>query len=223
VTVDASITNPADVDYALVLDGIVPSPLVYQMSPVFSDVPPGNHFIRARHTNGCTEATPSFTIDQVDPLALAINDGDLNQIKAIAAGGAGEYQYSFNGEDFITESTYAFYKSGNYTVIVRDKNGCTVTVNRDFTYIDVCIPNYFTPNGDGTLDDWGPGCTNNYPNLTYDIFDRYGRVIAKYRIGQKWDGKYNGEELPSGDYWYVLRLNNDKDNREFVGHFTLYR
>jgi hypothetical protein len=58
----------------------------------------------------CT-TTPPFTIDQVDPLALVIEDGDLNQIKATATDGAGEYEYSFNGEDFTTESTYVFYKS----------------------------------------------------------------------------------------------------------------
>jgi gliding motility-associated-like protein len=42
-------------------------------------------------------------------------------------------------------------------------------------------------------------------------------------LGESWDGKYQGVELPSGDYWYVLKLNNSKDDREFVGHFTLYR
>jgi hypothetical protein len=62
-----------------------------------------------------------------------------------------------------------FYKSGNYTVIVRDKNGCTATLSRDFIYIDICISNYFTPNGDGNLDEWAPGCTNNYPNLSFSI------------------------------------------------------
>jgi gliding motility-associated-like protein len=97
------------------------------------------------------------------------------------------------------------------------------TATRYFEYIDVCIPNYFTPNGDGVMDGWAPGCTVNYKDLTYDIFDRYGRKIASYRLGEYWDGKYNGAELPSGDYWYVLKLNDLKDAREFVGHFTLYR
>lgn len=216
VSYDAS-NDPADLDFDL--DGLGN----YQASNVFDNVAPGQHTITVRHTNGCIQTTAPFTVDQVDPLVLVIDDGDLNQIKATATGGSGVYEYSFNGEDFTTESTYAFYQSGNYTVIVRDKYGCTATANRDFTYIDICIPNYFTPNGDGNLDEWAPGCTNNYPDLSFSIFDRYGRVIAKYRLGQKWDGKYNGEELPSGDYWYTLKLNNNKDDREFVGHFTLYR
>ncbi|NRT14507.1 gliding motility-associated-like protein [Flavobacterium sp. 28A] len=209
--------DPADLDFDL--DGLGN----WQVSNIFENLTPGTHSISVRHTNGCIQATDPFDIIQVDPLGLAIDDGDLNQIKATATGGAGDYEYSFNGEAFTKESTYAFYKTGIYPVTVRDKNGCTVTVSREFTFIDVCIPNYFTPNGDGTLDTWGPGCSNNYPDLTFDIFDRYGRAIAKYRIGDKWDGKYKGEELPSGDYWYVIKLNNNKDNREFVGHFTLYR
>ena len=53
--------------------------------------------------------------------------------------------------------------------------------------------------------------------------DRYGRELGTYNLGESWDGKYQGVELPSGDYWYVLKLNNSKDDREFVGHFTLYR
>ena len=42
-------------------------------------------------------------------------------------------------------------------------------------------------------------------------------------LGKIWDGKYKGNELPTGDYWYVVKLNDANDNRDFVGHFTLYR
>ncbi len=63
-----------------------------------------------------------------------------------------------------------------------------------------------------------------YPqNLTFDIFDRYGRKVASLRVNEKWDGTYDGRELPTGDYWYVVRLNDANDDRDFVGHFTLYR
>ena len=81
-----------------------------------------------------------------------------------------------------------------------------MSATRYFEYIDPCIPNYFTPNGDGVLDEWGPDCVQQYPNMTFDIFD-----------------KYQGQELPTGDYWYVVKLNDSNNDRSFVGNFTLYR
>ncbi|MEA9413626.1 T9SS type B sorting domain-containing protein [Flavobacterium sp. PL02] len=209
--------NPADVDYAL--DGST----TYQDSNIFVNVAPGTHTVTARHTNGCEQTTLPFTIEDVQPLTLTLTDGGLNEIVATATGGGGEYQYTLDGEPYGSVNKFIIYKTGTYTVVVTDKNGCTATATRYVPYIDVCIPNHFTPNGDGINDTWAPGCTVNYKDLTFDIFDRYGRIICKYRLGQKWDGKYNGAELPSGDYWYVLKLNDNKDDREFVGHFTLYR
>nr|WP_315188993.1 T9SS type B sorting domain-containing protein [uncultured Flavobacterium sp.] len=216
VTIDPSV-DPTKVQYSL--DGLPP----YQASNVFANIAPGTHFVEVKHANGCIKRTTDFDIIQIDPLTLVLNDGGLNEIVAIANGGSGVYEYSLNGEPNVTTNSFIIYKSGDYTVTVTDSNGCTATATRYFEYIDICIPNYFTPNGDGVSDGWAPGCTINYKDLQFSIFDRYGREIAKYRLGQYWDGKYNGAELPSGDYWYVLKLNDPKDDREFVGHFTLYR
>ena len=217
VTIDASITNASDVDYSL--DGGA-----YQASNIFLNVTPGiNHYIDVRHTNGCIKRTNNFDIEGYLPLTLTINDGGLNEIVAVDAGGSGGYQYTLNGEDYGSTNTFLIYKSGDYTVTVTDKYGCFASATRYFDYVDVCIPNYFTPDGDGDQDGWGPGCTINYRDLTVDIFDRYGRKIAVLRVGQKWDGRYHGKELPTGDYWYVVNLNDKKDKRSFVGHFTLYR
>ncbi|WP_291286545.1 T9SS type B sorting domain-containing protein [Flavobacterium sp.] len=220
VTVDASNTDLTQIDYSLDSD-VGP----WQAANIFTNIAPGTHYIVARHTNGCKNQTASFEIKAYDQLTLVKTEGksELNIISVTAAGGAPAYEYSFNGEPFTSSNKYKIYKSGVYIVIVRDKNGCTATIPVDATYVDVCLDNYFTPNGDGVYDTWGPGCTNIYNNLEFSIFDRYGRVIAKYHYGQKWDGRYNGAELPSGDYWYVLKLNDEKDAREFVGHFTLYR
>ncbi|OMQ12439.1 T9SS type B sorting domain-containing protein [[Flexibacter] sp. ATCC 35103] len=216
VKVDPSIDNPADVDYSL--DGGT-----YQSGNVFTNLTPGKHTITARHSNGCTRTAKEFTIQYIAPLEVSIEDGELNQILATPNGGQGPYRYSFEAEPYTTENKFTIYKSGVYQVGITDKNGCTATVSRYFQYIDLCIPNHFTPNGDGINDQWGPGCSTSYKNLTFAIFDRHGRIIGNFKYGQKWDGKYNGNELSSGDYWYVFKLNDNKDNREFVGHFTLYR
>ncbi|PWH82547.1 chromophore lyase [Algibacter marinivivus] len=220
VTVDSSIVDTSVLEYAL--DGGVFS----TGTGIYENLAPGPHSIEVRHPNGCVQITDSgipFIIDTFQPLALALDDGGLNEIVANASGGATPYEFRLNGVSYGNENTFLIFESGDYTVTVIDSNGCEVSATRFFEFIDVCIPNYFTPNGDGNLDDWGPGCANQYRNLTFDIFDRYGRKIATLKIGDKWDGKYRGVELPTGDYWYVVKLNEPQDKREFVGHFTLYR
>ncbi|QIH39003.1 T9SS type B sorting domain-containing protein [Flavobacterium sp. Sr18] len=215
VTVDAS-NLPADLDYAL--DGST----TFQASNVFTNLTAGRHTIDVRHTNGCIKQVV-FDVLQVDPLTLTLADGGLNEIVATATGGGGNYQYTLDGESYGNKSNFIIYKSGDYTVTVTDVNGCTATATRYFEFIDIKIPNVFTPNGDGNNDTWAPTNTINYKDLVYDVFDRYGRKLGSYREGQFWDGKYNGTELPSGDYWYVIKIRDVKDAREFVGHFTLYR
>lgn len=221
VTIDASITDPTDVDYSLDNNG------TFQPSNIFTNVPAGDHFIVARHTNGCEVPTPIFTVNAVAELGLidiTNQSKDINTIVVQATGGVAPYEYSFNGESFTSSNSYRIYKTGDYVVIVRDKNGCEATITVHGTFYDFCMPNYFTPNGDGQNDTIGPDCgALAYKELTFDIYDRYGRVVAKYRVNGKWDGRYHGNELPTGDYWYVLKLNDPKDPREFVGHFTLYR
>jgi gliding motility-associated-like protein len=217
VTVDDSIVDLSDLDYAL--DGGA-----YQTNNVFVDVPAGvDHFIDVRHTNGCIQRTALFEITNFDPLALILEEGDINQIIATASGGSLPYEFTLNGESLGSTNTFIIYETGTYTVTVTDSMGCVATASIFVEYIDICISNYFTPNGDGVLDDWGPGCAEQYSNLRFDIYDRYGRVVASLRQGEKWDGKYRGNELPTGDYWYVVKLNDPNDNRDFVGHFTLYR
>jgi gliding motility-associated-like protein len=217
VTVDDSITNPVDLDYSL--DGGA-----YQASNIFLNVTPGNdHYIDVRHTNGCIKRTELFDILQFDPLTLILTEGGLNEIIALVSGGASPYSFTLNDEDQGNSNTFLITESGDYTVVVTDNNGCTAVASIYREYVGPCIPNYFTPNGDGVSDGWAPGCVDNYPNLEFDIFDRYGRKVGTYHQGQYWDGKYNNVPLPTGDYWYVVRLNSPEIDKDFVGHFTLYR
>jgi gliding motility-associated-like protein len=176
-----------------------------------------------RHTNGCIQNTELFDIDGYEPITLTLTEGELNEFIANASGGSDEYTFTMNGEDYGDDYSYIITESGLYTVTVTDSSGCSATVEIELEFIEICIPNWFTPNGDGTADTWTPGCTENYTNLTFDIFDRYGRKVASYRVGEVWDGRYNGNELPTGDYWFVVKTNDPNVDKEFVGHFTLYR
>jgi gliding motility-associated-like protein len=94
----------------------------------------------------------------------------------------------------------------------------------EMEFIDIEIPNFFTPDGDGLNDFWKPRNIEQFPEILIKIFDRYGRVVADDIVNKAgWDGLYKENELPTGDYWYVIKLKGENDDREFVGNFTLYR
>jgi gliding motility-associated-like protein len=216
VTIDPS-NKPADVVYSL--DG---SPT--QTSNVFENVVPGVvHVVDVYHNNGCTKASADFILTKIDPLNLSLDLGKLNEIVATATGGSGVYRFTINGEDMGSNNKYIYFKSGNYEVRVTDSNGCSVSLTTHFDFIDIVIPPIFTPTGDGHNDTWKPTNTENYPDIKFVVYDRYGREVGTFGSGESWDGKYKGTELPMGDYWYVLKLRHSQDDREFIGHFTLYR
>ncbi len=197
---------------------------VYQTVNEFVNVAPGSHQINVYYNGTVCDpfTTEVFFIEDIQPLTLTLTEGNLNEIVATASGGFGNYEFELDGVYMGTTNTFVISETRAYAVRVTDAQGCTVLIeNRTFEFVDVCIPNYFTPSGRN--DTWSPGCADNYPNLETQIFDRYGRVIVTMRLGESWNGKYNGKELPTGDYWYIVKLGPEGNNREFVGHFTLYR
>lgn len=226
VTVDSTFpeARKGEIVYTLISGGNTVK--VQTGDNIFRNLVSGDYSVRAS-IDDCEKESNTVHVDQVDPLNLIdVTDQttDINTITVKASGGVAPYEYSFNGEAFSSSNTYRIYKSGIYQVIVRDKNGCTFEIPVEGTFYDFCLPNYFTPNGGNGNTTIGPDCgALAYKDLTFDVYDRYGRVVGKYKVGGKWDGRYNGNELPTGDYWYVLKLNDPKDPREFVGHFTLYR
>jgi len=215
VTVELSDPSVTGVTYAL--DNGTP-----QSSNVFIDLISGDHFIDVIHPSGCVK-TYDFSIQAYELLTLALAETNVNEITAIASGGAGGYEFYFNDAYTGTNNVYYINHTDNYTVRVVDALGCEAIANIYVEFVDICIPNFFTPDGDGNNDTWAPCNAEGFPNIVTLIYDRYGRVVAVLEKVEAWDGKYNGNELPTGDYWYVVKLNQSNDDREFVGHFTLYR
>src|SRR5690606_26445105 len=215
--VEITLAQEGLVDVIYTLDGGTD-----QFDNKFTNVAPGDHTVTVSYA-GC-ERVVEFTVDPVQPLALTVNESNLNEFTMYPSGGSAPYEYFIDGVSQGSESSYKIKVSGVYQVMIVDANGCQQIAQIDMEFIDIKIPNVFTPNGDGENDYWPPSNYGvYYPNLITKIYDRYGRVVAELRKGTTWDGRYNGTELPTGDYWYVMKLNEPGDDREFVGHFTLYR
>lgn len=209
----------ADILYAL--DSTDPADM--QLAPDFTNIAPGTHYIAISHANGCIR-TVDFEIEGFEPLTLTLEQNNINEITAVADGGREAYTFYFDGVNNGSDNTYYINRTDTYTVTVIDENGCEVSAQIFMEFIDIEIPNFFTPDGDGLNDAFTPRNKEGFPRILTIIFDRYGREI--YRMGYNdrgWDGTYQNNELPTGDYWYVIKLRGENDDREFVGHFTLYR
>lgn len=193
-----------------------------QLDPNFRNIAPGNHYIAIAHANGCIE-TVEFFIENYEPLTLTLEQRNVNEITAVVQGGRPDYTFFLDGMDRGSDNTFRIRRTGTYEVRVIDENGCEAVAEIYMEFIDIEIPNFYTPNGDGKNDFWKPGNAEYFPNLTVKIYDRYGRVVARLSNVDGWDGTYEGKELPTGDYWYVVQFNEEDYQREFFGHFTLYR
>jgi gliding motility-associated-like protein len=187
---------------------------------------PGNYSVTVSENHGALicSSTKNFTvvnsnIGTISEIITADWTQNENTISVLlTSNSAGNYEYSLNGIDFQDNNTFYGLENGEYTVYVRDKNGCGVSSEEVYLLM---YPKYFTPNGDSSNDHWRIKFSENEPNLIVTIFDRYGKLMTQFdssAIG--WDGTYQGYEMPSSDYWFVVKRENGK---EFKGHFSLKR
>ncbi len=212
-------------DLLFALDPVDPTDAITAQASttrIWGDLPAGDHTVYIYHSNGCTTFV-DFTMEAYNPLTLDAVKTGPNEITATATGGYGGYEYFFQGESYGSENVYEANADATVEVRVVDQNGCValITIPFDFTGM-LEIPNFFTPDGDNMNDVWFPRNRGFFPNIVVKIYDRYGRVVAILDQVAAWDGTYEGSELPSGDYWYVVNA-NDIEKQQYVGHFTLYR
>jgi gliding motility-associated-like protein len=198
-------------------------PAMMQLTPDFTNIPAGDHTLTILHSNGCPN-TIDFSITGFEPLTLVLENSNINEITATAEGGLEDYTFFFGDVDNGTDNTFIINRTDTYPVTVIDQNGCEVTMEIFMEFIDIETPNFFTPDGDGLNDRWLPDNLEAFPNVLMIIFDRYGRELYRMGYGDSgWNGIYNNSDLPTGDYWYIIKLQGETDDREFIGHFTLYR
>ena len=116
-------------------------------------------------------------------------------------------------DTYLSSDTVAFpiTQSPNditYTLTLTGSAGCAVTQSTIVKIEKLNVPNAITPNGDGINDKWEMPLLKNYPSCTVQIFNRYGQEVF-YSIGysKPWDGTFNGQPLPVGAYYYLIKIN----------------
>jgi len=136
--------------------------------------------------------------------------------------GFGIYEYQMDGGNFQTGNVFSNVTSGQHIITVRDTKG-----NCDNLVLMANVlkyPKFFTPNNDGFNDTWNITDLAFQPDAVINIFDRYGKFLKEIKpSGPGWDGNYNGNPLPSTDYWFQVFYTQNGAAQVFKSHFSLKR
>ena len=171
---------------------------------------------------------------------------DLDAIKQESAKNQGKVVDSIMVKLHDDSPVYTFENSGSYKVKLVSKkvsefHTCYDTVYlagyivADTSFVDA--PNVFTPNGDGTNDEfivkfW------SMKEIKISIFNRWGKLLHVWESGNVinygntiksvpqsvWDGKVGGKYCTPGVYYYVVEgIGRDDKRRRANGFFHLFR
>lgn len=118
-------------------------------------------------------------------------------------------------------------------VSVTDAFGCSATDSIQLIVDkirDIQAPNVFTPNQDGTHDEFFLSGEANAVITSFQVFDRWGRIVfQRNSTGLNdpttgWDGRFGSQLAKEGVYfWAAEVLYADESRERFRGNVTLVR
>ncbi len=126
----------------------------FQSASSFTGLSAGNYTVTVQDENGCT-LTLDATVAEPDVLSISASLTSVNSITATAAGGTAPYEYSIDGTNYQSGATFSSLSNGNYTITVRDANGCTASLNQSIIVTS-------------SDDDFIPSVVEAYPNPVTD-------------------------------------------------------
>lgn len=206
--------------------------------PSISNLSPGTYTLKGYSNFGCSYTIKSYSITRI-PLPvinqaaqkLYVNcDGTKGSIKGISVNGqTAPYTYTWfnaNGDEVASGIELNNVPLDKYYLSVTDRFGCEVLSDvADFGTLKITpikVPNAFTPNGDAINDVWKIEGVDNYPDATFNVFDRTGnKVFTSKGYNKPFDGTQAGNNLPVGVYFYKIILSANCD--PLTGSLTIIR
>ncbi len=237
-TIDGTVESPqpgANYTYAWTLDGNpvssvsvvnVDAPGTYELT-ITADYGGGILCDYVAEAVYIAESAPVFEATVVES---SFNTGGLYTVEISNITGANpdsEYVFAVDDGPFFNSTILTNVRPGTHTIFGKLASGNCSVSEVEIDIID--YPRFFTPNADGFHDTWNIIGLGVAPNLNAKIFifDRYGKLLKQISpVGAGWDGTFNGQPMPSSDYWFRVEfteVDEEGTQRTVNGHFTLKR
>ncbi len=130
--------------------------------------------------------------------------------------------YSWSTGD--TTNQIEIVRPGLYTVELTSQDGCSeadsLYINSEGCNQQVFIPNAFTADGDGILDDWGVFVLLPPEVFFVAIYNRFGELVYESNdVNFRWSGVEGSQSILSGVYSYRMQV----DDKFYMGNISLLR
>lgn len=229
LTQDITCNNAANGIITLSASGGV-SPYTYALTTNYSGTNPitgisgGTYSPKIKDAAGCIfTTTPSITLTNPPVLTLSAtktdcSNGSVNDgtITVTAGGGSGTITYSIDGTNYQSSNVFSGLASGNYTVTIKDANGCTKTINLnigvlgiDSNPLDGSITIY--PNPSTGLFQVSYTSSASLDKVEFSLIDISGRTIQTSLLknaGKQFTQSFDLTQTSKGVY--ILRIASGK-------------
>jgi gliding motility-associated-like protein len=188
----------------------------YIAAPTIGSLSPGNYQIRVKDDSNCVSAAYPVVVGPSQPFIIDTTlveqitpSRPVGAITLESTGGTLPVSYVIVPDSSSnTNGTFVNLPANSYRLFAYDAGLCRsndlqVLIHEGITTL--IIYDAFSPNNDGKNDVWHIGNIANYPRCKVKIFNVWGvAVFSSTGYGDPWDGKYNGNDLPAGTYYYVI-------------------
>ncbi len=203
-------------------------------SPLVAPLVPTSYTLTVTDENGCYDEA-DVLVDHYPLEGIFIgNDTVIFQGTSITleAKGGEFVSYEWTPSTGLSEvsgpvTTATVMNPTRYFVYAETANGCSESAD---IFVDIIQPvkpvSGFTPNDDGVNDFFDIINAEDYPDIEVEVYNRSGQRVFHsrgYSDDKRWDGTYNGRELPMGTYYYVIRLNDIFGTKPLTGPVTIVR
>jgi len=191
---------------------------------VVSPLATSTYIVTVTDANGCTNSDDIIVTANTTPVITLASDLTGNviytgQLFVVTVDPASYDIYNFYVDTLLVQSgqsnsfSSASLSNGQTIYILANDDGCVS--NTDSLSIEIKqIPNAFTPrNNDGVNDLF-------LKNLDITVFNRWGEKLYEGKDG--WDGKYNGNYVSKGTYYFAIKFDDLNGNiSEIKGSITV--
>ncbi len=194
----------------------------------------GLNYMEVTDQNGCKSydsiwvvvpSSKKLRIVKKFPDTFFIDDNPLN-LNAFYNTRIIEWNWIVNQRDTFYKPSfdYSFSDTGTHEIYLRVKTKDSCIYDTVY-FIQVFIPNAFTPNGDGLNEQFSPHYNKEYyKGYEMIISDRWGRIVFKSSKSKPWNGLIDGRPAISGTYVYkIIATDRWGEKYYYRGSFQLIK